>query len=65
MASLAPLSEYPEAQQEQVNVLESIYGESFQRVQGQKSAWQVRMKTPRFLRAADQPLCLETPQSSI
>ena len=48
MASLAPLSEYSEVQQEQVNVLESIYGENFQRVQGQKSAWQVRKKTPRI-----------------
>lgn len=42
MAPLAPISEYSQAQQEQVNVLESIYGENFQRVQGQKSAWQKR-----------------------
>lgn len=43
MAPLAPISEYSQAQQEQVNVLESIYGENFQRVQGQKSAWQVKI----------------------
>jgi hypothetical protein len=42
MASMAAITEYSETQQEQVNVLESIYGENFHRVQGTKSAWQVR-----------------------
>ena len=45
MAPLPPLVEYPEAQQDQVNVLESIYRENFRRVQGQRSAWQVSCGT--------------------
>ena len=47
MALLSPLVEYPEAQQDQVNVLESIYGENFRRVQGQKTAWQVSTQNTR------------------
>lgn len=50
MASLPLIVDYPEAQQDQMNVLESIYGENFRRVQGKKTAWQVNTQKHRAIR---------------